>query len=107
MVNAADLDTEAMEEEINNIVIQEVVKWMMTKMPFKTGALLASYINTLLMEGTINSYMPYADAVEKLVNVTWTNPSTQPQARQWAWAYAESIVGPATQYVLQRHGVAQ
>lgn len=107
MVAAEDINTEALEQEINEIVIQELVKWMMIKMPFKTGHLLSTYINTLLSEGTIFSYAWYAEAVEAMVNVTWTNKSTQPQARKWAWDYAESIVGPATQYVLQRHGLVQ
>jgi hypothetical protein len=107
MVNVADLDTEKLEEEINEIVIQEVVKWMMIKMPQKTGRLLASYINCLLMLGDITTYLYYGDYVELMVSVAWTNPSTQPQARAAAWEYAESLVMPATQYVLQRHGLNQ
>jgi hypothetical protein len=104
-VTVDEINTEALEQEINEIVIQEVVKWMMIKMPFKTGHLLSTYINTLLAEGTIFSYAWYAEAVEAMVNVTWTNKATQPQARAAAWDYAGSIVGPATQYVLQRHGM--
>ena len=105
MVDVADINTESLEQEINEIVLQELVKWMMIKMPFRTGHLLSTYINTLLSEGTIFSYCWYAEAVEAMVNVAWTNPATQPQARAHAWAYAESIVAPATQYVLQRHGL--
>lgn len=117
MVQVDEIDTEALGQEINEIVLQEMVKWMMAHMPQETGALLASYINTLLLEADINSMLPYAANVDTWPpwrgwgrtkpTVNWTNPATIPHAKKAAWDYAESLVVPATQYVLQRHGLTQ
>ena len=101
-----EIDTDLIAEKINNMMIQEMVSWMMIYMPFKSGQLLAGYINMLLDNGNIDSNpMIYADVVERMIGVNWTNPNTVEQARQRANEYAASIIVPVTQYILQSYGL--
>lgn len=113
----SDFNSEQLETEINELCLQEMVKFMMVKFPFATGQLLASYINTLLYEGRVFSSLVYAENVNSWPpwfgwgktkpTVNWSNPATIPHAREAAEDYAQQIIAPATEYVMRAHGLVQ
>jgi hypothetical protein len=103
---APEVDWDALEEEINRIVVEELYKWMLIYMPEKTGALIESYFQMMLASGEIASGLYYADFVEAMINVHWTKPTSVAQAKQKAIEYCEEIIPACTQYVFQANGLA-
>ena len=101
-----EIDWQALEDEINRIVKEELFKWMLIHIPEKTGELLASYFDSLMSSSLITSGLYYADFVEAMVNVHWTKPTSVAQARQKAIEYCEEIIPACTRYVFRANGLA-